>query len=165
MNTTTIKSQSNLPHASVLLSKKGMKDLKKSISQLEQDLSAIQRSLKESDKTHGHDDRFDRNEKLLRLESVSSELQDKRQTLANAKLISSKRKRLKVAIGSVVDLIDQHGRMFTYTLVDSIEANPSDGRISTESPIGRNLLGKTVQDAIEWSNGSTYRSLQLVRIS
>lgn len=162
MNTTTTLHHHKAP---ILLSKKGMKDLKKSISQLDQDIAAIQRSLRESEKTHGHDDRFDRNEKLQRLEALSVELYDKKQALANAKLIPSKRARLKVAVGSVVDLIDQQGRMFRYTLVESIEANPSDGRISIISPIGKNLVGKTVKDVIEWGSGSSYRNLQLVRIS
>ena len=142
-----------------------MKDLKKELAQLEQDRAAIQRSLKDADKTHGHDDRFERIEKLNRLEGVESELREKRQVLARAKLIPSKRTRLKVAVGSVVDLIDQQGRMFRYTIVESIEANPLDGRISTVSPIGKNLIGKAVKDVVEWGNGSSLRTLRLVRIS
>lgn len=164
MNTTTISRKSDTRDVT-LISKRGMKELKKSITQLEQDISALQRSLKESDRTHGHDDRFDRIEKLQRLEGLESELYDKRQVLNNSKLIPSKRARLKVAVGSVVDLIDQQGRMFRYTLVESIEANPSDGRISILSPIGKNLLGKTSQESIEWGSGNNYRNLKLVRIS
>ncbi|UTX51037.1 GreA/GreB family elongation factor [Candidatus Saccharibacteria bacterium TM7i] len=165
MNTTTAQTYRTATQQPILISKRGMKDLKKSIAQLEQDLSAIQRSLKESDKTHGHDDRFDRIEKLQRLEGIEAELHDKKQTLSQARLIPSKRTRLKVAVGSVVDLIDQQGRMFRYTLVESIEANPSDGRISTLSPIGKSLVGKTVKDVIEWGSGPSYRNLQLVKIS
>lgn len=165
MNTTTNTTSHQDTKSYTLLSKRGMKELKKSISQLEQDVSAIQRSLKESDKTHGHDDRFERNEKLQHLEVTAAELADKKQVLANAKLISSKRTRLKVAVGSVVDLIDQQGKMFRYTIVESIEANPSDGRISKLSPVGSNLVGKTVKDVVEWGNGSNYRTMQLVRIS
>ena len=161
MNTTTMNTEKKV----VLLSKKGMKELKKAISQLEHDCLAISRSLHDSDKTNGHDDRFDRNEKLLRLETLEAELIKKRQALVNAKLLPSKRTRMKVAIGSVVDLIDQSGRMFSYTLVDSIEANPSDGRISTVSPLGSVLLGKTAKDVIEWGNGMQKNTFQLVRIT
>ena len=165
MNTTT----SNTTHAAkppqILLSKRGMKELRKSITQLEHDLSAIQRSLKESEKTHGNDDRFERIEKLQRLEGIETELNDKRKAVMRAKLIPSKRARLKVAVGSVVDLIDQQGKIFQYTIVESIEANPTDGRISTLSPIGSSLVGKTVKDVIEWGSGPSYRNLQLVRIS
>lgn len=164
MSTTTMLNKSDKRDIT-LISKRGMKELRKSISQLEQDISALQRNLKDSDRTHGHDDRFDRIEKLQRLESLESELHDKRQVLSNAKLIPSKRARLKVAVGSVVDLIDQQGRMFRYTLVESIEANPSDGRISILSPIGQSLLGKSSQESIEWGSGNNYRNLRLVRIS
>lgn len=161
MNTTTMNTEKKI----VLLSKKGMKELKKAISQLEHDCLTISRSLHDSDKTNGHDDRFDRNEKLLRLETLEAELHEKRQALNNAKLLPSKRTRVKVAIGSVVDLIDQSGRIISYTLVDSIEANPSDGRISIASPLGSSLLGKTAKEFVEWGNGLQKNSLQLVRIN
>jgi transcription elongation factor GreA len=163
MNTTTTKHQSE--QKTILLSKKGMKELRKSIAQLEHDRQAICRSLRESDKTSSHDDRFERNERLLRLEVIESELADKQQILSRAKLISSRRTRMKVAIGSVVDLIDQQGRLVRYTLVESIEANPSDGRISAASPLGSTLIGKTVKDIVEWGNGLNHTSLQLVKIT
>jgi len=149
----------------ILLSKKGMKEIKKAIALLEHDRQAVIRGLHEIDKTSGHDDRLERVERLARLESIEAELSEKRHTLTEAKLLPSKRARMKVAIGSVVDLIDQQGQLFRYTLVDSIEANPSDGRISIVSPLGQNLVGKTVKDIIEWRNGLHTNQLQLVRIS
>jgi len=162
MNTTTIaKSEQKI----ILLSKKGMKELRKSIAELEHDRLAISLSLRESDKTTGHDDRFERNERLLRLEAVEAELAEKQQTLSRARLIPSTRTRMKVAVGSVVDLIDQQGTLFRYTLVESIEANPSDGRISTQSPLGSTLIGKTVQDIVEWGSGLHRNSLRLVKIT
>jgi transcription elongation factor GreA len=142
-----------------------MKEIRRSVAQLEHDRQALIRSLREIDRTTSHDDRLERIERLARLESIESELVEKRQTLSDAKLIPSKRARMRVAMGSVVDLIDQQGRLFRYTLVDTIEANPSDGRISVVSPLGQNLLGKTVQDIVEWSTGVNRKTLQLVRIA
>lgn len=163
MNTTTTQHQPE--QKTVLLSKKGMKELRKSIAQLEHDRQSIRRSLREGDKSSNHDNRFERSERLLRLESVEAELVEKQQTLSRAKLIPSRRTRMKVAIGSVVDLIDQQGHIIRYTLVESIEANPSDGRISAASPLGSTLLGKTVKDVIEWGNGLHRSSMQLIRIT
>lgn len=148
----------------VLLSKKGMRELQKDIAQLEHDRHTIIRSLHEIDRTTGHDDRLQRIEKLAELESIESALSEKRQTLNNARLMPSTRARMKVAMGSVVDLIDQQGQLFRYTLVDSIEANPSDGRISVASPLGSTLVGKTVKDSVEWRSGRGQNTLQLVRI-
>lgn len=155
------------PHAdkTILLSKKGMKELRQSITQLEHDRLALSRSLRESDKTTGHDDRFERNEKLLRLEALEAELAEKHHTLQRAKIMPSRKARMKVAVGSVVDLIDQQGRMFRYTLVESIEANPSDGRISVVSPLGSTLLGKTAQDSIEWSARAGTARFRLVNVT
>ena len=163
MSTTATKHQSD--KSTILLSKKGMKELRKSISQLEHDRMAIRRSLRESDKTTSHDDRFERSDRLLRLEVIESELIEKQHILNHAQIISSRSKRMKVAIGSVVDLIDQQGRIIRYTLVESVEANPSDGRISAASPLGSTLIGKTVQDIVELSNGLHHAKFQLIKIT
>lgn len=162
MNTTITTNETN---ETILLSKKGMKELRKAVAQLEHDRIAVMRSLRDSDKTSGHDDRFERNERLARLEAIEAELADKHHTLAHAQLVPSRRARMKVAVGSVVDLIDQQGRLFRYTLVESIEANPSDGRISAKSPLGSSLIGKTVKDVIEWGNGTVHGTYQLVKIT
>ncbi|NTW62204.1 hypothetical protein HGB25_02235 [Candidatus Saccharibacteria bacterium] len=148
-----------------ILSKKGMKELRKSIAQLEKDVKKSQQQLHELDKTLGRDERLNRIEKISEIEGYESELEEKRLVLSSARLIPQKRSHLRVAIGSVVDLIDKHGHMFRYRIVESIEANPSDGRISTLSPIGQSLIGKTVRDTIEWTKGSHITRLNLVRIS
>ncbi len=148
----------------ILLSKKGMKELKKAVSKLERQQAQALAALRDLDKTDDHEQRLERVEKLAQLEIIESELADKRQILANAKLFPRKRDALRVAMGSVVELIDMHGRLVRYTLVDSIEANPSDGRISIQSPLGQNLLGKTIKETVEWGNGIRNRRMQLVNI-
>jgi len=147
-----------------LLSRRGMKDLKRDIANLEHDRLRVIHDLRELDKTTGHDERLARIEKLSSLEAIEYELQEKRIVLSDARPLPTRRARLNVAIGSVVDLIDQQGRLFRYTLVDSFEANPSEGRISIKSPLGQNLIGKTVRDIVEWSAGMQSQRLQLVRI-
>lgn len=148
----------------ILLSKKGMRELKRSVIQLERDMKKALQSLRELDKISSQGEHLNRIDKLSVLEGIEAELADKKLTLSTAKLLPNKRTRLQVAIGSVVDLIDKHGRMFRYTIVDSVEANPSDGRISTLSPLGQSLIGKTIQDIVEWSNGTKTNQFRLVRI-
>lgn len=148
----------------IYLSKKGMKELRKDVARLEHDRHQTILELREIDKTDGHDERLARVEKLAQLESIESELADKQSYLASAKLFPRKRDALKVAIGSVVELIDKRGRKVVYTIVDSIEANPSDGRISVKSPLGQNLIGKTIQDTVKWGSGMKSHQLQLVSI-
>jgi transcription elongation factor GreA len=159
MNTTISKDKITL------LSKKGMKELKKEIVQLENDRQKILKSLRELEKTFGHDERLSRIEMLAELDIVNSKIDDKKLVLSTAKLIPKKRSQLRVAIGSVVDLIDKHGHFFRFTIVDSVEADPSDGRISTQSPLGQSLIGKSLSDMVEWGKGKRTNRYQLVRIT
>lgn len=149
----------------ILLSKKGMKELKKAVSRLERKQRQIIAELRELDKTDGHDQRLARIEKLAELESIESQLADKQLYLSHAQLFPRKRDAIRVAIGSVVELIDTSGRVIQYQLVDSIEANPSDGRISASSPLGQTLLGRTIKETISWGSKLGSRQLTLVSIS
>lgn len=150
---------------SILLSKKGMKEIKKAIIQLEHDKQNVLQSLRELDKTLDRDGSLSRIETISQLENIESELADKKLVLTNAKLIPATRTRLQVVIGSVVDLIDKSGHFFRYTIVDSAEANPSDGRISTLSPLGQCLVGRTVSETVKLNNGSKTNQFQLIRIT
>lgn len=157
MNTTATQKR-------LLLSKHGMKELKKSITRLEHERFIAINNLRELDKNTRHDERLERIEKLANLDLIESQLLEKQQTLKMAKPLPTRRARMRVAIGSVVDLIDQQGRLFRYTLVDSFEANPSEGYISIKSPLGQSLTGKTVRDIVQWRATIGSRELQLVRI-
>lgn len=148
----------------IYLSKKGMKELRRQIAQLERSRSSAITQLREDDKSESHDERLARTEKLAHLEILESELADKQLILSNAKPMPRKRDAFKVALGSVVDLLDTNGRIVRYTIVDSFEANPSDGRISARSPLGMNLLDKQLRDIVEWSAGLGRQRLQLIAI-
>jgi transcription elongation factor GreA len=55
----------------------------------------------------------------------------------------------KVSIGSTVTLRDkQGGETRTYTLVGSAEADPTNARLSNESPVGQAIMGKRVGDKV-----------------
>ena len=94
----------------VYLSKKGMKDLKKSISKLERSITTAQAELRELEYGTSHEDRLERIGKLSQIESLESELAEKRHQLANAKILPRKRDTLKVVLESMVDLIMLIGR-------------------------------------------------------
>lgn len=53
----------------------------------------------------------------------------------------------KVSLGSTVTLKNDAKEM-AYTLVGPVEANPLEGKISNESPIGQALLGKKVGESV-----------------
>ncbi len=75
---------------------------------------------------------------------VENRILEIQETLKNAVLIRTK-KTDKVVIGTTVK-ISMGGKEFTYTVVGPVEANPLEGKISHESPIGKELLGRKVGD-------------------
>ena len=46
-----------------------------------------------------------------------------------------------VHVGSVVTIKDKKGKKFTYTISGATEADPFNGKISNESPVGKALMG------------------------
>ncbi len=79
-----------------------------------------------------------------RLEGRILELE---QLLARAKVIT-KVQSDEVTLGSEVCVRNSDGREYCYTIVGAYEANPSGGRISNESPVGKALLGHKVGDLV-----------------
>lgn len=57
------------------------------------------------------------------------------------------------------------GAEVSYTLVSPKEANLKEGKISVESPIGKNLLGKAVGDVIKVSVPAGVMELEVLEIS
>lgn len=74
------------------------------------------------------------------------EIQD---ILKDAVLIKPKRTS-NITIGSTV-VIDMGGKEFTYAVVGPVEANPLEGKISYESPIGKELVGRKVGETFDFN--------------
>lgn len=75
------------------------------------------------------------------VESRIAEIED---ILLNAEIIKAK-KGSKVSLGSKVEL-KTGKKSAAYTVVGPVEADPLEGKISNESPIGLALMGKKVGD-------------------
>ncbi|MBR3164352.1 transcription elongation factor GreA [Candidatus Saccharibacteria bacterium] len=79
--------------------------------------------------------------------------------LLHAKIIKSGAKS-KVSLGSVVTL-SSGKKTNTYTLVGAVEANPLEGKVSNESPIGKAVMGKKVGDEITLPNGKVFKITEI----
>ncbi len=95
-----------------------------------------------------------RNEQKM-AESRILEIQE---LLKNAKVIRGGKKD-KVALGATV-VLDFGGKKVEYTLVGPTEANPLEGKISNESPIGKALLDKSAGEDFEF-NGKKVKVLEI----
>ena len=77
------------------------------------------------------------------LETRVAEIED---ILQNAEIISGGKKG-EVGLGSTVEL-KTDSKTMKYTVVGPVEADPLEGKISNESPIGEALMGKKVGETV-----------------
>lgn len=75
------------------------------------------------------------------LETRIAEIED---IINNAEIIKGGSKKA-IGLGSKVE-VTTGGKKFSYTLVGPVEADPLEGKISNESPLGVALFGKKVDD-------------------
>lgn len=143
----------------VSITEEGRKDLEKELEQLIArrpeiaEKIALARSY--GDLSENEDYSAARGEQKV-VEGRILEIQD---ILLHAKIIKGG-KRQKVAMGSVVTL-ESDGKTSTYTLVGAVEANPLEGKISDESPIGKAVIGKKVDEEAVLQNGKVFKVIAI----
>lgn len=90
---------------------------------------------------------------------VEGRILEIQEILKHAKIIRAGKK-TKVAMGATVT-IESDGKTQTYTVVGAVEANPLEGKISDESPIGKALMGQKVGDTIMLPNRKVYKITEI----
>ena len=90
---------------------------------------------------------------------VEGRILEIQEILKHAKIIRAGKK-TKVAMGATVT-IESDGKTRTYTVVGAVEANPLEGKISDESPIGKALMGQKVGDTITLPNRKVYKITEI----
>ena len=143
---------------SVSLTAEGKKELEKELDTLIKNRPAIAERIATarsfSDLSENEEYSAARNEQKV-AEGRILEIQE---ILKNVKIIRGG-SRSKVDLGATVSL-DMGGRKVEYTLVGPTEANPLEGKISNESPIGKALLGHKAGESFEF-NGKRIKILDI----
>lgn len=85
--------------------------------------------------------------------------------LSNAVIIDEHGPNDVVSLGSRVTVKEADTGMEEYLLVGAAEANPKQGRISNESPLGRALLGRRVGDEVKVQAPAGPLSFRIVKIT
>lgn len=103
-------------------------------------------------------------EKQLFIEARINELS---LMLANAQVIDpASLEHQKVSFGSTVKILNlDNDKTFSYTIVGSIESDPSKGLISFGSPIAKSLIGKSVGDEVSITLPSGETDFEILEIS
>lgn len=79
---------------------------------------------------------------------IEGRIQEIEEMIKNAEIITASTQHSTVTIGSTVK-VRTNGTERTYAIVGSNEANPTEGKISNESLVGKALLGKKVGDRVK----------------
>ena len=90
---------------------------------------------------------------------VEGRIQELDLLLATAKIIedNGKKKGDVVHLGSKVTIKEGNFEAEAFTIVGAVEANPREGKISNESPIGKAILNRKVGDIVKVETpGGTY---------
>lgn len=82
-------------------------------------------------------------------EKMEARIAELEHILANVEEIKKPNGDSKVQLGSKVELKSPDGKTKTFQVVGTVEADPLEGKISDESPIGQALLGKKEGDDVE----------------
>ena len=98
---------------------------------------------------------------------VNARLNQLKQRMAEMSMVDfSKIPHDRVGLGSRVVLLDvKKDEKITYNLVTSEETNAASGRISTNSPIGRGLLGKEVGDVVKIQIPGGVREFEILELT
>jgi transcription elongation factor GreA len=70
-----------------------------------------------------------------------------------------------VILGSTVKVKTNAGKAQEYTIVGPAEADPREGKISNESPVGRALIGKKLNDEVKVSVPRGLITMKITKIS
>ncbi len=129
------------------LSKEGFEQTKKELEELKLKRQEISQRLEEA-KALG--DLSENTEYLQAKEAQAfneGKIEELEELLKNAVVISKNGENSIVQIGGTVEASSQ-GEKQTFTIVGSEEANPSQGKISNESPLGKAFLGRKTGESI-----------------
>jgi len=71
--------------------------------------------------------------------------------ISNATIVENTRSHTQVGMGStvIVTIQGKKGKKFTYTVVGEFQANPTEGKISSDSPIGKALMGSKKGETVK----------------
>lgn len=100
-------------------------------------------------------------------EKNESRISELEHIIGNVEIIKSTGNATKVRLGSKVKLEGGNGKAKTkeFQVVGTVEADPLEGKISDESPIGQALMGKKVGEAVEIKTPAETSTYKIVAIA
>lgn len=109
-------------------------------------LEALKEARAQGDLTENADYDAARNEQA----QIEARIKELENILKHSKIISSSKSSKVVSMGKTVQIKFSSDMVREYKIVGHLEANPLQGKISNESPIGKALIGKSKGSTVSY---------------
>jgi transcription elongation factor GreA len=154
-----------LMNKKVLLTEDGLKKLNEELKVLKEDrrkevIERIQEAISHGDLSENADYAQAKEEQSF----IEGRIQEIEEMLKNAEIIAHNGNNNQVSVGCTVT-VKTNGKEFAYTIVGSNEANPSAGKISNESLVGKSLLGAKVGQSVQVETPAGSTMYEIISIS
>jgi transcription elongation factor GreA len=146
------------------LTKDGVDELKQELHSLTSQRGAIAERIKTAREFGDLAENAEYTSARQEQERVEGRISEIEHILLNVEVIKKPKTNGAVRLGSVVKLKGEGGKTKEFQVVGTVEADPLNGKISDESPIGQALLGKKVGNAVEIvtpAETSTYKVVDI----
>jgi transcription elongation factor GreA len=144
-------SLSTATHKIVQLTKQGMEELQAELKELVEiklpaAIDRVAKAREYGDLAENAEYHSARDDQAL-LETRIADIED---ILKNATVVSQTKSHTVVGVGSQVSvsIVGKKGKKLQLSIVGEFEANPSEGKISAVSPLGKALMGKKKNDEV-----------------
>ncbi len=95
---------------------------------------------------------------------VEGRIQEVEMILATARVIEENEKSDVIQVGATVTIHEEGNPVETFTIVGAAEANPRDGKISNESPIGKAILGHKAGETVHVDAPGGHFKVKIVKV-
>lgn len=132
---------------SYLLTKEGVAELEKERAELIAQRGPVAEAIKTAREFGDLAENAEYQSARQEQEKLEARISEIEHILTNTEVITKPKGDTKVQIGSTVKL--KNGTTKTFQVVGTVEADPLNGKISDESPIGKALMGKKLGEKVE----------------
>lgn len=146
------------------LTKEGVESLQAELDKLVAKRGEIAEAIKSARELGDLSENAEYQSAMAEKERNEARISEVENILQNVEIIKKPRGAAKVQIGSHVKLRSE-GKTKEFQVVGTVEADPLNGKISDESPIGRALIDQKVGDKVEIKTPAETATYKIVEIA
>jgi transcription elongation factor GreA len=147
------------------LTKEGIEELNKELAELIAERGPIAERIKTAREFGDLAENAEYSSARQEQEQTEGRISEIEHILLNVEVIKKPKGDSKVQLGSSVKLKSEDGKTKEFQVVGTVEADPLNGKISDESPIGQALIGKKEGEEVEIKTPAEIATYKVVDIS